>query len=263
MISVGFTRPPERIAEAEQEIRKRGMQPYGAPSLVSVRGRDSVFEEIEETLSSGEAYFTVFASITAVECVVEEYGKEKVLALLSETNVACTGPSTEAAMQRLLGRGCDLVPEVYSGVGIATEIADEVCDKTVLILRSAEGDGGIVTILEEAGAVVLDEAVYAMEPAPFSPAHSALLDALGDGEIDVMLFTSPKSFTILLEQAEKWLGARKAHSSLESVCKMAIGLPTSKAMEKYGLEPQILPEKSTFAGMLDAVEENASLFRRA
>lgn len=253
MISVGFTRPRGRIAEGERVCSEMGFEPFGAPSFDPVRGGREVFEEIEEVLSSGEAYFTLFASITAVEECFDEYGKDKLLALLENTNVACTGSSTEKALKRLVGRDSDLIPDVYSGVGVAEEIADEVAYKTVVLLRSAGGDAKIVEVLEKAKAKVLDEPVYDMVPAPICENTLELLDKTASGTLDALLMTSPNSFTVFYGQMVDRFGKEKTDDVLGKTFKVAIGIPTSESMRKAGIPCDAVAEVSTFEGMLETV----------
>lgn len=258
MITVGFTRPRDRIAEGERVCSEMGFEPFGAPSFDPVRGDRAVFEEIEAVLSSGEAYFTLFASITAVEECVDEYGKDKLLALLEKTNVACTGSSTEKVLKRLTGRDSDLVPEVYSGVGVAEEISDEVAYKTVVLLRSAGGDGRIVEILEGAKAKVLDEPVYDMVPAPVCENTLELLDKTASGTLDALLMTSPNSFTVFYGQMVDRFGREKTDEALGRTFKVAIGIPTSESMRKTGVPCDAVAEVSTFEGMLETVKRRFS-----
>lgn len=258
MTSVGFTRPRKRLADGERACREAGFEPFGAPSLDPVPGDDAVFAEIEETLSSGEAYFTVFASITAVEVCVSHFGKERLLALLSETNVACTGSSTEKALKEKVGRDTDVVPEVYSGVGIAEEISDEVALKKVLLLRSAEGDHKIVDILRMAKAEVMDEPVYSMVPAPMCDETERLMDAIVSKKLDALLMTSPASFRTLLNELNDRYGPEMTKDGLSHTFKVAIGKPTAGEMALKGFPADALPEKSTFPGMLETVKKRFS-----
>ncbi len=255
MISVGFTRPRDRIAEGERVCSEMGFEPFGAPSFDPVRGDREVFEEIEEVLSSGRAYFTLFASITAVEECVDEYGRDRLLALLERTNVACTGSSTEKALKKLVGRDSDLIPEIYSGVGVAEEIADEVAYKTVVLLRSAGGDGKIVEILEKAGAKVLDEPVYDMIPAPICENTIELLDKAASGTLDALLMTSPNSFAVFYGQMVDRFGKGRTDEVLGGTFKVAIGIPTAEAMRKTGVPCDAVAEVSTFEGMLETVRK--------
>ncbi len=253
MTSVGFTRPRARLPEGEKAVRDAGFEPFGAPSLDPVPGDPEVFAEVEKELGSGQVYFAVFASVTAAEQMAGRYGAEGLNALLSKTNVACTGSTTEDALLRLSGRKTDLVPEVYSGEGVARELADEVSCKKVMLLRSSDGGKGISKILKDAGAEVLDEPVYSMVPAPVERCTERLLDKASSGTLDALLMTSPESFRVFLSELENWCGKDRAAEALNGTFKVAIGRPTAESMRRQGFAPDAIPEKSTFAGMLDTV----------
>lgn len=192
------------------------------------------------------------------ECV-DEYGKEKLLALLEKTNVACTGSSTEKVLKRLTGRDTDLVPEVYSGVGVAEEIADEVAYKTVVLLRSAGGDGKIVDILEKAHAKVLDEPVYDMVPAQICEDTEELLEKTESGTLDALLMTSPNSFLVFYGQMTDRFGKDRTDEALRKTFKVAIGRPTAESMSKAGMPCDTIAETSTFEGMLETVKKKFAL----
>ncbi len=253
MISVGFTRPRQRISEGNDACSAMGFEPVGAPSLDPVRAGKDIFDAVEKELSSGTVYFTVFASATAVEECAAEYGKERLLALLEETNVACTGSSTEKALEKLVGRETDLVPETYSGVGVAEEIYDEVAYKTVVLLRSADGDGKIAEILERGKARVVDAHVYDMVPAPMCAETEILLERTASGDLDALLMTSPRSFRTFYGQMAERFGKDRADASLKKIFKVSIGKPTAGAMLECGIPCDSVAETSTFEGMLETV----------
>lgn len=253
MITVGFTRPADRLESGIKLCRDLGLSCICAPSLDPVPGSDEIFVQVKDILSKGSAYFTVFASVTAVKICIEKFGKQVLTDLLSATNVACTGPATADYLEKELGRSCDLVPETYSGEGVAEEIRDEVGDKLVLLLRSDSGDGRMVSTLKEAGAYVVDAAVYSMVPSVVGESHIRLMMAVADGTIDAMVFSSPMTFKTFLNQMTDRFGKTDADRYLSKVFKVAIGKPTGEAMDMLGHAPDAIPERSTFEGMLHSV----------
>ncbi|MCQ2071216.1 MAG: uroporphyrinogen-III synthase [archaeon] len=255
MTTVGFTRPRERLEAGYASCKKLGLTGIGAPSLDPIHGKPEAFNRLKELLVSNEAYFVLFASITAVEECVKEFGKENLLILLEGTNVACTGSSTEKALKEMVGRDSDLVPEMYSAECVANEIADEVFEKTVVLVRSAVGDNKAVEILQDAGAYVEDIASYDMVPAAVGPDHERLMDGIASGEVDAMVFTSPLTAKTFYSQMQERFGKEKTDEYLADVYKVAIGKPTSEGMASIGLPADTIPAKSTFDGMLETVAE--------
>lgn len=255
MTTVGFTRPSDRLEAGRELCSKYGLSCLCAPSLEPVHGSEETFALVKKIFTDCSAYFTVFASITAVEECIKEFGKDMLLAYLDHTNVACTGESTAKALKEMVGRDCDLIPEVYSGEAVAEEIKDEVGDKLVLLLRSDSGDDKIRTILQDAGAYVVDAAVYGMEPAPVGELHEELMDGIASGKVNAMVFSSPMTVRTFYDQMCDRFGKEKTDSYLQDIFKVAIGKPTSEAMEKMGHPADTMPEKSTFEGMLRTVNE--------
>lgn len=255
MITVGFTRPADRLEAGMEACKALGLSCICAPSLDPVPGSDITFEKIRSILSDGSAYFTVFASVTAVKICIDKFGKQTLYDLLNYTNVACTGPTTAEYLEKEVGRLCDLVPETYSGEGVAEELSDEVGDKLVLLLRSDSGDSHIVSILEEAGAYVVDAAVYSMVPAAVGEDHIRLMEGVADGSVDAMVFSSPMTFKTFYDQMKERFGTDNADTYLSELFTVAIGRPTAETMEMLGHTPDAVPEKSTFEAMLYTVKE--------
>ena len=255
MTTVGFTRPADRLEAGMEACKDLGLSCICAPSLDPVPGTDKTFEKIRNILSGRSAYFTVFASVTAVKTCVDKFGKQTLYDLLMYTNVACTGPTTAEYLEKEIGRACDLIPETYSGEGVAEELSDEVGDKLVLLLRSDSGDSRIVSILEEAGAYVVDVAVYSMVPAAVGESHIRLMEGVTDGTVNAMVFSSPMTFKTFYDQMKERYGTDNADACLSELFTVAIGKPTADAMEMLGHAPDAVPEKSTFDAMLHIVKK--------
>lgn len=255
MTTVGFTRPSDRLEAGRELCAKYGLSCLCAPSMEPVHGSEETFTLVKKIFTDCSAYFTVFASITAVEECIKEFGKDMLLAYLDHTNVACTGESTAKALKERVGRDCDLVPEVYSGEAVAEEIKDEVGDKLVLLLRSDSGDDRIRTILQDAGAYVVDAAVYGMIPAPVGPLHEELMEGIVSGTVNAIIFSSPMTARTLYGQLCDRYGKERSDAALADIFKVAIGKPTKEAMDSMGIPADTMPEKSTFEGMLKTVAE--------
>ena len=142
---------------------------------------------------------------------------------------------------------------------MAEEIADEVAYKTVVLLRSAGGDGKIVDILEKAHAKVLDEPVYDMVPAQICEDTEELLEKTESGTLDALLMTSPNSFLVFYGQMTDRFGKDRTDEALRTTFKVAIGRPTAESMSKAGMPCDTISETSTFEGMLETVKKKFAL----
>ncbi len=255
MTLVGFTRPADRLEAGMVSCKKFGFSCLCAPSLDPRPGSEETFEQVKNLLTNRSAFVTIFASVTAVKVCIEKFGAQNFADLLSTTYIACTGPTTADFLDKKLGRSCDIVPKTYSGEGVAKEICNDVKGKLILILRSDSGDERIVSILKNTGAKVVDAAVYSMVPSVVGEDHIRLMDAIADGDVDAMLFSSPMTFKTFYKQMVDRFGKADADRYLSKVYKVAIGKPTAETMEMLGHAPDAVPEKSTFEGMLLEVQE--------
>ncbi len=252
MTTVGFTRPRDRIPESLEACRKWGFDALAAPSVEVVRGDGLQIRAAHDLVMSGLAYFTVFGSITAIDRCAEEY--PDLGDMLYRTNIACTGPSTAERLFERTGHRADVVPEKYSGVGIAEALAGEVGGRTVVLMRSDSGDGKIVDMLEAAGAAVFDVAVYRLAPAEATAETETLMRAVMEGGLDALLMTSPMSARNFARQIRGRYGEERADAALEKVLKVAIGAPTCEAMKSLGIPADRSARVSTFDGMLAEVD---------
>ena len=253
MITVGFTRPEDRLEDTVRDAEAMGLTPVAFPSMTVVPVPDENFTRVEELLSSGDVWYTLFASVTAVNEVVNRYGPERTADLLSRTKVACTGPFTADRLKLLTGRECDLVPKVYSGEGVAAELSQFSKDRKVLLLRSAKGDNGVDTAFESAGAEVIDVPVYATVPAKTGPMHLEFVSRIEKREVDAVLFTSPKSYRIVMDLLVEHMGREQAYDAVGHVLKVSIGMTTTKAMVADGVPPDAVSEVSSLKSMFETV----------
>lgn len=256
MTTVGFTRPSDRLEESKELCRQMGLGCICAPSLEPIHGTEKTFGLVKRILSEEDAYFIVFASTTAVDECVREFGKDALKEYLEHTNVACTGKKTAEHLESTVGRECDLIPETYSGECIAQDIADEVGDKLVLILRSDSPGSRMEDILKEAGAYVVDAPVYSMVPAPLGPDHTNLMDAVASGKIDAMVFSSPLTARTFLAQMDDRFEKKDSRKYLSDIFKVAMGKPTYEAMKMLECSADAVAGTSTFEGMLQTVKEH-------
>jgi len=253
MISVGFCRPEDRLEDTVRDAEARGLIPVAFPSMTVVAVPDDNFERVERHLLSGDVWYVLFASVTAVNETVAHYGAERLSDLLSRTKVASTGPFTADRLEALIGRKSDLVPKVYSGEGVASELAAIADGKKVLLLRSAKGDMKVVSAFESAGAEVIDIPVYATVPASNGPMHIAFAEKVRDRKVDALLFTSPKSYRIVMDLVSEVIGKDDAYRLVKSMYKVSIGMTTTRAMVEDGVPPDTESENSSLGSMFDTV----------
>ena len=150
-----------------------------------------------------------------------------------------------------------IVLPVITRAGKKDDVQEE--EKSVAAEESAEtADSGTDVLsdgLREAGADVVDVAVYRLREAGMGNGMLHMMISLKQGRIDVLAFSSPMSASSFISKLEDRYGKEKAAEYLHGTKIAAIGLPTSRKLEELGFKPDIVPEKTPFHDMLLAIRE--------
>lgn len=257
MISLGFTRPLERLKESAEEARDMGFKVFAAPSMKIIEGDSSEFEKAKELLTSGKATIAIFGSMTSVEQCQREYG-EDFGHLFKDVKIISIGPSTGKALKSA-GLPADEMPEEYSSSGIVELMKDSVKGKTVLLMRSDSGSEVLYEGLTAAGADVISIATYKLEDIGMNTLLLHLITAIKGRYLDVMTFTSPKSVRIFYSHMNRQVGEEKTDELMADLKVAVIGNPTADALRSLGREPDIIPKDATFRDMLEEIDSTFSV----
>jgi len=192
--------------------------------------------------------WVVFTSVNGVAMVrrrVEATGRGR--ALLERSRLAAIGPATAAAL-REWGLTTEVVPGEYVAEGLLDRLRPLVAPGArVLLPRAAETRDVLVRELTAHGAHVTEVAVYRTRAATEHAA--ALREALADGRVDVVTFTSSstvRSFCALF-------GGAELPRLLRGVTVACIGPITRATAESRGLATQIVPEDYTIPALARAI----------
>lgn len=107
------------------------------------------------------------------------------------------------------------------------ELSTHVGGRTVELARSAHGSDELIRGLEAAGAVVHETHLYRLERP--SGAGRSVSRAI-DGQLDGVLFTSPKTVSHFFEIGNDQDDIAALHRGLEEAVVGAIGTPTARAV---------------------------------
>jgi uroporphyrinogen-III synthase len=235
--SVAVFRPDDdRIREATQYLLSLGVSPIADPMLsICPTGQ-----------SPKSADYTIFTSKTGVELATEQGWS-------SEGTIVCAvGQRTASALQNR-GYSVDVLPETYTSSGLVEELSDSIYGQTVEIARSAHGSDVLVEGLKTAGAIVHETYLYSLER-PTTAGHSVLLAI--DCQIDVVLFTSPRTVTHFFAIADEQDSTNELQLGLANTIIGVIGTPTERAVLDKELSVDIKPETVSFRRLADlAVEQ--------
>ncbi|RKD88568.1 uroporphyrinogen-III synthase [Halopiger aswanensis] len=230
---VAALRPDDtRIDEAVQCLQSLGVSPVADPMLtICPTGQ-----------RPRQAEYCIFTSKTGVELAVEHGWHQD-----GET-VCAVGRQTATALQNH-GYSVDVLPSTFTSEGLVKELAGEVEGNTVEIVRSAHGSDVLIQGLEDAGAAVHETQLYRLK-CPSTAGQSISLAV--DGELDGILFTSPKTVDHFFKIATERDVVAALRCRLEETVVGAIGPPTERAVRKNGGTVNVIPDTVDFTRLAEA-----------
>ena len=231
---VVVTRPAEQAESFAQQLCARGAEVIAFPTIRIEKMPDP--GPMKAALSNLADYdWVIFTSVNGVERTWELL----TCAWPRGTKVAAIGPATAAALE---GRGVpvDYVPDVYVAERIVDGIV-EVSGKCILLPRAARARPALAERLRERGAQVTEVAAYqTLVNRPSKSAYAAL-----NKGADAITFTSASTVEGFTQVAQI------PDPPTVIAC---IGPITAQAASKLGLEVDIMADKYTTAGLLEALE---------
>ncbi|WP_369425726.1 uroporphyrinogen-III C-methyltransferase [Methanothrix sp.] len=217
-----------------------GFIPVAAPSI-SLRALD-LPPDIKEKIERVDC--VVFTSSNGVDII----SRSGLLDLIRKKRVAAIGPKTARALTDK-GVNVDVIPDEYSSAGLVEALRGI---KKVLLLRSAQGSPALLDGLLSAGAEVEDVPVYEVT----GSGDERLDDLIRRAElIDVFAFTSGSTARYLMRRAGELGMEDHLRKALDSALVVAIGPPTASVLRELGVRVDLIPERYTFEGMLEAARK--------
>ena len=167
---------------------------------------------------------------------------------LKGIRIATIGPATAAAVEAL-GIRVDLVPEEFISEGVVKAFAGvDLKGCRVLLPRAETARDVIPEGLAGMGAVV--DVVTAYRTVPSDRKASEIVPLFAEGKVDVITFTSPSTVT-------HFLGIMGPDFHLPPGVRIAcIGPVTAAAAKKAGLKVDILQERYTVEGLVEALMDH-------
>lgn len=225
--TVAVLRPDDsRIIEAVEYLQSLGVSPIPDPMLAIM----------PTGLVPQHADYCIFTSETGVDLVAKAGWQQR------DTTVCAVGDQTATAL-RNRGYSVGVVPSTFTSTGLVDELSADVKGQTVELARSAHGSDVLVEGLKAAGAVVSETHLYRLER-PQNAGQSVSLAV--DGELDGILFTSPKTVSHFVEIAIERDAVTTLQRELEKTIVGAIGAPTERAVNKHGMAVNIMPDTVDF-----------------
>jgi uroporphyrinogen-III synthase len=202
-------------------------------------------------MADGPGYYSWvgFTSANAVRAFCE-----RVLALgydarlFAGTRIAAVGSATAESLQEYT-LSADFLPGTFRGADLGAEL-DIQNGERVLLPQSAKALPDLAQALLNRGAQV--QAVTAYEHVPTTP-ELHLLESLAQSKPDLWVFFSPSAVTALLERLGEAKSDKLRLTDLKSTPAACIGPTTAAAAVEAGFDVQIIPERYTAEGLLEAI----------
>lgn len=254
-----------RSAEMAQLIRNYGGEPIQAPSL-----REVPLSDQHEALAFGETLvaggcdilllLTGVGARLLIGALATRWPRERVLAALGRVALVCRGPKPVAALKEAGLAPALTVPEPNTSRDLLMALDRElpVAGKRVAVQEYGAPNGELVAGLEQRGARVTTVSVYGWAlPEDTGPLRAAI-ERLAAGQAQVALFTSATQVDHLFRVAGEMGRAEALRSAFRGRTVIAsIGPVTTAALQAYGIEPDLHPERPKMGHLVARVARDA------
>jgi uroporphyrinogen III methyltransferase/synthase len=241
------TRSRQQASALSELLSLEGAEPIELPTI-EIRPLDDTLELDDAVRDISRYRWVVFTSANAVEAV---FARLTVMGLdaraLHASRVAAIGSATSASL-RDRGIAADLVPEKSVSESVSIALGDRIeAGETVLLPHADIARDALREGLAQAGAQVHDVIAYkSVMPEDSRVRIAALLE---EG-VDVATFTSSSTASNLA----KLLGGDVGRLGNTRIA--CIGPVTAATARRLGMNVHIVAERSTIAGLVDAIKSH-------
>lgn len=244
------TRTREQASELVAQLEENGASCLEY-STIHIEAVDD-YQLLDDALSKIASYqWLLFTSLNAVTYFFKRlYTLGQDSRNLCGPKIAVVGRTTAEELLKY-GLKADLIPENYTGEGLAHSLlAEGVNGSRILLPRALKAGEILPDTLMENGAHVTVAPVY--RNVPPKGRKDELREQLVNGEIDLLTFTSSSTVTNFLTMVDA-KSEEELHQLLNKVTIAAIGPVTAKTILESGLKVDIQPERYTIADMVASI----------
>lgn len=231
MKNILITRERDQFEKVKELFLSKGLNPIPFPVIK--------FTEEEFSFEEDNFDYLIFTSTNGVKFFFRKY-------TLKKAKIVAVGEKTKRAIESLGYRDI-LVPEDYSSEGLLRYITDRRCmfeGKRFGLVRAVEG---INTLLDKRPDWLNIKLITVYRTELNIPENlDAVQRMLRDGQIDIVVFSSPSS-------VEGFLKLIPQQSILENLKIAVIGKTTQQKVEEKGLKVKIKPEKPMFESLIEDI----------
>jgi uroporphyrinogen-III synthase len=239
------TRALHQARELSSLLIQHGAEALLYPCIAIVPPEDT--RQLDSTLQQMDHFdWLLLTSANAVMVLSQRLALTNLIPP-SSMALACVGPATAEAAQRLLGIQARAIPEEYVAEALV-ELIKPVLPARVLVLQAEKARPVLREKLAVAGATITALAAYRTVQGEGGVHLSTLLK---EQQIDAITFTSAST----VENCIRRLQAEGADPALLThVCLACIGPVTAQAMHKAGLVVGVMPAEHTIEGLVEELE---------
>ena len=243
------TRARAQASDLVSRLSALGATCLMAPAIEIVDPDDQQIARLRGALADLDRYdWLVFTSVNGVDRFFRHLDEQGLDArALGHLKTATIGPAT-AARLRSHGLKSDLMPDNYRAESVVAAFGDHpMRDVRVLLPRAAQARPILPVALAEMGAHVDEIEIYATKPV--AEAALALNQALADGAVDMVTFTSSSTVKNFVQM----LPTDRIDTLLKAVKLASIGPITSQTAADQGLKIDIEAATYTIDGLVAAI----------
>ncbi len=219
-------RPSIYSRETIEILRENGFEAVNVPMI----------ELIAKNVDVRDAEYTIVTSQTSARIALEkDLLKGKIIAI---------GPKTAKILEKQGFKA--LIPSRYTSKSLYSEFKDVLFGKTVNLLRSDRGDPILYRLSDSCD---LKEYILYSIKILEGDKQKEIIRRILNREFDALVFTSSMIVDGFVSNLKEVVPLSKINEILENILLIAIGPPTAKKLENYGMNA-IIPDEYTMEGVI-------------
>lgn len=225
---------------------------------------ESIIEQTDAILAARPAWL---AASTGVGMrlwaeVAERHGRlAELRGVLAGARRLARGAKAVGGLKGAFGLGAEWVAEHETDVDVATRLVEELEPGQRVAVQLHGGPSRAYDVVADAGAAVLSVRPYrSVLPDDTGPARQLVRRVL-DGEIDLLVFTSPgaaHNLVAIAGEVDEDAPSRLRDAVADGIAVAAVGPVTAGACHQEGLEVALTPTRARTGDLLRAIESWAA-----
>ena len=249
------TRTREQASELVSLLNENGAYCL-EHATISIHPPDS-WQETDYAINHLQDFdWLLFTSINAIHHFFKRlYKIGKDCRSLHDISIAAIGRVTADVLLEY-GINADLIPESFTGEGLADAMVDQGVDgKKILIPRALKARKVLEETIKAHGGTVVIAPVYQNVPPVYE--GTVLREEIKKGDVDMVTFTSSSTVTNFVSMLNVSDNA-ELQALLKDVKIAVIGPVTAKTVLKYGLTITAQPDTFTIPAMVHSIVDSFS-----